>query len=106
MEFPVFLTGFYGLQKSEIMEPKGAAIDFTYKTIFHNITKTNATINGKYVPIQKDRVKKQEISVRYSCLRIFRKHCYLLNTSKIKITPTQSLFSYRRFGIYLCQYHK
>ncbi len=59
IELAVMLASFYGLRRSEIMGLKWDAIDFENKTITIRHTVTQATVNGVYQIVQKDRTKNQ-----------------------------------------------
>ena len=57
MELAVILGSFYGLRRSEIVGLKWNCIDFERKTITIRHVVTQATINGKYQLVQKNRTK-------------------------------------------------
>lgn len=55
--FAVIMASYYGLRRSEIVGLKWKNIDFNAKTITIRHTVTQATIDGKYQLIQKNRTK-------------------------------------------------
>jgi integrase len=57
MELPVMLAAFYGLRLSEVIGLKWSAIDFKKGTVSINHTVTEASIDGKFITIEKDRTK-------------------------------------------------
>ena len=57
LELAVILASFYGLRRSEIIGLKWNCIDFERKTITIRHVVTQATINGKYQLVQKNRTK-------------------------------------------------
>lgn len=59
LELAIILASFYGLRRSEVIGLKWDAIDFERKTITIQHVVTQATVDGKYKTIQKDRTKNQ-----------------------------------------------
>lgn len=57
LELAVILGSFYGLRRSEIVGLKWNCIDFERKTITIGHVVTQATIDGKYQLVQKNRTK-------------------------------------------------
>ena len=57
MELPVLMAAFYGLRRSEIIGLKWSAIDFKKNTISIQHVVTSASIDGKFMTIEKDRTK-------------------------------------------------
>ena len=57
LELPVMMAAFYGLRRSEIVGLKWSAIDFKNNTITIQHIVTSASIDGKFVTIEKDRTK-------------------------------------------------
>lgn len=57
LELAVILGSFYGLRRSEIVGLKWSCIDFARKTITIRHVVTQATVDGKYQLVQKNRTK-------------------------------------------------
>lgn len=57
LEFAVITASFYGLRRSEVVGLKWSSIDFESNTITIRHVVTQATVNGKFVTIAKDRAK-------------------------------------------------
>lgn len=56
-EFAVIAASFYGLRRSEVVGLKWSSIDFDAGTITIRHTVTQATVNGKFITVAKDRAK-------------------------------------------------
>lgn len=57
LEFAVIAASFYGLRRSEIVGLKWNSIDFDANTITIRHVVTQASVNGKFITIAKDRAK-------------------------------------------------
>ncbi len=57
LEFAVIAASFYGLRRSEVVGLKWSSIDFDAGTITIRHTVTQATVNGKFITVAKDRAK-------------------------------------------------
>ena len=57
LEFAVITASFYGLRRSEVVGLKWNCIDFNVGTITIRHIVTQATVNGKFITIAKDRAK-------------------------------------------------
>ena len=57
IELAVILGAFYGLRRSEIVGLKWSAIDFERKTFTIKYTVTSASVDGKFVEVEKERTK-------------------------------------------------
>ncbi len=57
LEFAVITASFYGLRRSEVVGLKWNSIDFDANTITIRHIVTQATVNGKFITIAKDRAK-------------------------------------------------
>ena len=57
LEIPVFLGGFYGLRRSEVLGLKWKAIDFEKDTITIQHTVTTCRINGEQFQVERDETK-------------------------------------------------
>lgn len=57
LEFAVIAASFYGLRRSEVVGLKWSSIDFDAGTITIRHTVTQATVNGKFIAVAKDRAK-------------------------------------------------
>lgn len=57
LEFAVIAASFYGLRRSEIVGLKWSSIDFNANTITIRHVVTQASVNGKFITIAKDRAK-------------------------------------------------
>lgn len=57
LEFAVIAASFYGLRRSEVVGLKWSSIDFDAGTITIRHIVTQATVNGKFITIAKDRAK-------------------------------------------------
>lgn len=57
LEFAVIAASFYGLRRSEVVGLKWSSIDFEANTITIRHVVTQATVNGKFITVAKDRAK-------------------------------------------------
>ena len=57
LEFAVITASFYGLRRSEVVGLKWNSIDFDANTITIRHIVTQATVNGKFITLAKDRAK-------------------------------------------------
>lgn len=57
LEFAVIAASFYGLRRSEVVGLKWSSIDFDANTITIRHVVTQATVNGKFITVAKDRAK-------------------------------------------------
>lgn len=57
IEFAVHMAAFYGLRREEVCGLKWDAIDFQYRTMTIKHTVQEATVNGRFVLIQRDGTK-------------------------------------------------
>ena len=85
LELAIILASFYGLRRSEVIGLKWDAIDFERKTITIQHVVTQATVDGKYKTIQKDRTKNQS---RLRRLPLVQPHPKSINPDQLYLTPT------------------
>ena len=73
MEFAVITASFYGLRRSEAVGLKWNCIDFDAGTITIRHIVTQATVNGKFITIAKDRAKNKSSLRALPLVAPFRK---------------------------------
>lgn len=75
LEFAVIAASFYGLRRSEIVGLKWSSIDFDANTITIRHVVTQATVNGKFITVAKDRAKNKS-SLRTLPLSRLSRNCF------------------------------
>lgn len=63
LEFAVIAASFYGLRRSEVVGLKWSSNDFDANTITIQHVVTQATVNGKFITVAKDRAKTSQVCV-------------------------------------------